>query len=99
LKLAYPFMTALALMILPGCGSSISSLCEDGCDCQGCSDRELDDCIDTFEDAERAAEDEGCADQFDDLLACYDDEFSCIDGEVDLDGCGPEQESLGDCVN
>lgn len=99
MKLAYPLITALALIVLPGCGPSISGLCEDTCDCVGCNDRDLDECIDTFEDAEKAAEDEGCGDQFDDLLACYDDEFACYDGDVDLDGCNHEEEDLLKCVN
>ena len=30
-----------------GCGYSASDYCNDACDCEGCSDNELDECIDT----------------------------------------------------
>jgi hypothetical protein len=82
------------------CGTSAASLCDEYCECEGCSDNELDECIDDIEDNERRADNEGCLDQYDDLLACYDDEGECRDGDdFDLDGCEPEARDLNDCLD
>lgn len=88
----------LVLSAAAGCGSSASSICDAGCDCTGCSDAERDSCIDDYEDLEKEAGQRGCDNQVDDYLACVDDELACIDGEVDLDGCGFEEEALSKCL-
>ncbi|WP_437680392.1 hypothetical protein [Sorangium sp. So ce131] len=99
MKLAYSFTLAVALAAIPGCGSSISGLCEDKCDCTGdCSPDDEDDCIDNLEDAERAAVEEGCEDQFDEAIACVESEFECRGGDVDIDGCSREGENLASCA-
>ena len=82
-----------------GCGGSIAGLCEEMCDCEGCSDEELDECIDELEDMEHAAEREGCEDQFDTALSCFSDEAECHGDDFDADGCEPELEDLDDCVD
>ncbi|WP_437736554.1 hypothetical protein [Sorangium sp. So ce1335] len=100
MKLASSFTVAVALALLPGCGSSISSLCEDKCDCTGdCSPDDLDDCIDNLEDIEREAEEQGCEDQFDAAMSCVEDEFACRSRGVDVDGCRPEIDNLGGCTD
>jgi hypothetical protein len=81
-----------------GCGGSASSLCNDLCDCTGCSDNELDDCVDDVEDQIKEAEDEGCSDQADAYIDCLSSEFECRDSEVDVDGCDSESEELGKCL-
>jgi hypothetical protein len=87
----------LAIAVLPGCGGYNGvDACDDSCNCQGCSDAEYAECVDTAEDQERRVEDEGCIDFYDDYLACAGDEFSCVNGKVDLDGCETE---LGRVVN
>ena len=89
---------ALGLGLL-GCGGSIAAICEEECDCEGCSDDELDECIDTAEDLEHFAENEGCEDQFDDVVSCVSDEGECRGDRYDTDGCEPELEDLQDCMN
>lgn len=90
---------ALALTIAQfGCGSSPSSICSEVCDCEGCSDSELDDCVDNLEDAEKQADDEGCSDQYGDFAACFADQLECRDGDIDADGCNSEAELLEDCL-
>ncbi|AUX41351.1 hypothetical protein SOCE26_027620 [Sorangium cellulosum] len=99
MKLAYSFTLAAALAAIPGCGGSISGLCEDKCDCTGdCSPNDEEDCIDNLEDAERAAVEEGCEDQFDEAIACVESEFECRGDDVDIDGCSREAENLGSCA-
>lgn len=92
-------LAVAATFTLTACGPSASSICEAGCDCEGCSDNELEDCIDDIEDLERAAENEGCADQYDEYLSCVDDELRCDGDDVDIDGCEFEANSLGKCMN
>lgn len=91
-------VTIVLALFWVGCGPSATSLCEDTCDCTGCSDSELTNCIDALEDAEKAAEDEGCSDQYSALQSCVADEFECIDGAVDADGCAQETENLIKCA-
>jgi len=83
---------------LAGCGSSASSYCNRACDCVGCSENEHDECIDDYEDAQKAADDEGCGDQFSAASSCLDDEFTCNDGDIDADGCNSENEALFKCL-
>ena len=77
-------------LLAPGCGASPASLCEQQCDCVGCSEAELAACIDDAEDVERRAYDRGCGDPYEAYVDCLDAEFQCLDGRVDADGCGPE---------
>lgn len=83
---------------LAGCGASASSICSDVCECTGCSEEEEKDCVDDVEDQQKAAEDEGCGDQGDEVLSCYADQLECRDSEVDLDGCESEEKSLNNCM-
>jgi hypothetical protein len=86
-------------LALAGCGSSAESLCDDICDCVGCSENEYDECVDEIDDVGRAAENEGCEDQYDDALACNQDEFRCDGDRVDIDGCGSEERRLAECLD
>ncbi len=83
---------------IAGCGPSASSYCGKICDCVGCSDPERADCIDSAEDTQKAAADEGCADQYNALFACADAEFSCVDGQIDDDGCISESKAYFTCM-
>ena len=81
-----------------GCGSSVNSLCNEVCDCVGCSEVEEQDCVDEGEDAQKTAEDEGCSDQLDEVYGCYGDQLECRESELDLDGCDSEEEALSECM-
>jgi len=82
--------------VLVGCGTSIADLCDDMCDCEGCSDAEYDECVDEGEEYEEAAEKAGCGDEFDDYVDCIGDSFSCDDGRFDADEeCVRELASCG----
>ena len=82
-----------------GCGTSANSLCNTICDCTGCSDDELNDCVDNIEDAEKEADDAGCSDQVSEYESCYSNEFECRDSRDITDGCASEAKSLGNCIN
>lgn len=83
--------------LAPGCGPSIGAYCDKACECMGCSQKERDDCTDNLDDAKRAAEHDGCSDQFNDYLSCVNEELECKDDRIEADGCETEAEALGKC--
>lgn len=92
-------VSLLAAQLGLGCGTSASAVCDEICDCIGCSENENADCVDEIEDAERAAENEGCEDQFDEFITCFDEEIECRSSEIDADGCEAEGKSLANCMD
>src|SRR5690242_7249809 len=94
------FLGASAVALGPaGCGPSSGSLCNKVCDCTGCSEVEQDDCVDTLDDARKAASKKGCGDKYDDYLSCIDGELTCVEDHLDADGCELEAEEVGECMN
>jgi hypothetical protein len=96
-----PTMKALmvfAAVVLSTAGCRHDS-CDEKCDCEGCSDREFDHCLDEFEDEERRADTRDCLPEWDDYLACVDDTARCDSkGEYKTD-CGPEHKDFKECVD
>ena len=86
--------TLVPLLIagLIGCSYGPEDYCQDLCDCTGCSDSELDECIDNAEDQYDDAVDEGCDDLADEYLSCLGEEAECRGDDFDADGC--EREAL-----
>lgn len=82
-----------------GCGTSSEAVCDQVCDCTGCSNREYDDCVDDLDDLERDAEDDGCTAEHDDLMDCLGDELDCDDDRVDIGRCDGELEDLAECLD
>ncbi|MCC6554575.1 MAG: hypothetical protein IT372_16470 [Polyangiaceae bacterium] len=77
-----------------GCGADCEGMCEDAKECEGAAD--TGDCAKACEDAEKAAEDKGCSDQYDDLLSCMDDQDDiCTAGT----GCTSEATAYGTCLS
>lgn len=90
---------SLALVVTTaGCGSSFEDLCDDACDCEGCSDATYDLCVDYGETYEELAEDYGCEDEFDDYIECLRDTATCIAGDYDLheEQCEHEWRTCGE---
>jgi hypothetical protein len=96
-------MRAITLWFLvlcaPACGPSEADVCDLKCDCEGCSDRQYDDCLDHLDDDLRRAEDRDCLDQWDDLLACQDDTGRCKGDDKFEDDCGHERDRFKNCVD
>jgi len=91
-------LLATALFVVPAC-STEESLCDDKCDCEGCSDRQYDDCVHDYESDERAADNRNCLDLYDDLVDCRADTGYC-DGGYDWEtDCGREKDRLKDCID
>ncbi|WP_156338346.1 hypothetical protein [Chondromyces crocatus] len=81
-----------------GCRSAVGTICDTKCDCEGCSNREYNECIDDVERDERRAVNRRCADEFDEWVACVDDTATCRGRDYD-DRCGPERRDLRDCMD
>lgn len=89
------------LWLLPACGSDLAGLCDDWCSCEGCSDREYDNCVEDADDTERKADREGCNAELGDYAACLADNSSCHgnDFKIDHGDCRHEADDLHDCIN
>ena len=79
------------------CGSTEDDVCSAKCDCEGCSDREYDDCVNRFDDDANRADRYDCADLYDRWLDCQDQTGYCHAGDYSSD-CGPEEHSFENCV-
>lgn len=90
LRLSLVLAPFALLLTSAGC-SSQKDLCDKVCDCQGCSDGELQSCYDQAERDELAAEQADCSSEYADLIACGNDAFECVDDKPDYgDECTSE---------
>jgi hypothetical protein len=86
-------MLAMALFAV-GCGADCESLCEDAKECDG-AEQDVD-CAKSCEDAQKAAEDAGCEDEYDDVVSCAGDQDDIC--KPDADACKSESEAFGKCL-
>lgn len=96
--LAFLLLLAPALTA-PACGgASISDICERVVECEGGGADAVDDCIEEAEELQDQAEALGCGSEFDEFLACADDELTCGDDEATAEACDAEVEALNECA-
>ena len=81
-----------------GCGGPVQEICQAECDCEACPDDAYDACIDNGKRIEDDAEEAGCRTQFESYSACAETNYSCNDGDFDINGCGSEKFELTSCV-
>ena len=89
-------LSVLGLLAV-ACASDIESYCEGKIDCEGGTDRHIDECIVDLEDKEDRAYRLGCDDYWDELMACRDDTAICRGAEWDTD-CGREKDRYESCM-
>src|SRR4051812_33395274 len=87
-----------ALGLAAGCSVTSGSICNDMCDCIGCSDSELDDCIGGADQIRQKADDKGCGDQYSTWLGCVSDQLWCREDKIDADGCETEAKEASKCM-
>ncbi|WP_438030541.1 hypothetical protein [Sorangium sp. So ce233] len=95
---ALHLIVALTCLFTAGCGRLESDLCDYKCDCEGCSDREYDECLDRYDYRYEDADRRGCLDRYDELIACEDDTGICRDYKWDI-SCKAERDALDRCLN
>jgi hypothetical protein len=81
-----------------GCGNSAANVCQAKCDCEGCSDDDLEHCIAEADGDGKAAEFEGCPELFSELVACETQTGVC-DGTHYETSCHDEAERLKHCLD
>jgi hypothetical protein len=96
-RLAPLFMFAISATAYAACGgTSPRALCQDACDCMGCSNSELEECVEELEDAQEYAEKEGCSDEFDSYLDCLSG-FQCDGDDIEVpDECEDLEDDLNE---
>jgi hypothetical protein len=82
---------------LPGCRTDAEAVCDNKCECEGCSDQSLDDCYFDALSKEREADGEGCLDFYDELKACEYDTGFCKSGNDYETACKTEKERYDNC--
>ena len=93
------FLGLLALAsMLTMCDSLAVDYCDAKCDCEGCSDRQFDDCVRDREYDEDRAYDRGCGVEWDDWAACVVDTYYCHRDHLEHD-CKREHDDWKDCVH
>jgi hypothetical protein len=82
-----------------GCHRSIESICRQSCECQPCTDADLEDCIDRANKAQEAALKKDCDTKLDAYLTCVDDHLSCQNGAgPGTTACVKQEQALIDCT-
>jgi len=84
--LGFVVLSFAAAMSSGGCSDPGSSYCSVRCACDGCSQRERDDCVDDVDDAERLADFDGCADVYAEYVDCYVSEGFCSEKKAWVSG-------------
>jgi hypothetical protein len=97
---------ALALFLVPvvsiACGGGANQLCADVCDCEGCSDKELEDCNEAADELEEDVAREECTAELDAMLSCWREQSECDnddDYEIDFNDCDDEADDFIDCCD
>ena len=83
---------------LTGCGSpSISTICQDQCNCHACTAAEFQKCVASGEEIQKLADQLGCSGVFDDSLSCFHDNMSCTTTPDKI--CEPEDTAVNACLS
>ena len=80
-----------------GCDPEVRA-CNRKCDCERCSDREFDECLDDLDDRWEDADRRNCRPEYRDLLRCENATWVCDDGDYETD-CGPERRDFRNCID
>lgn len=89
----------MTMLVAPGCGSPINSVCKAQCDCLGCNDSALQNCIDQGKAEQKVADNLGCGGLFDDAAACVQKNGVCFPGpQYKVTGCDTQQQKLQNCT-
>jgi hypothetical protein len=93
-------LLALGAELGVGCGGGPDGgVCGLRCECEGCSNRDYNDCIDNAELDARRSDQRGCFDFYDELLACESATYICRNDDHFETACGPERDRWQRCIN
>lgn len=80
-----------------GCGASAESYCNARCDCNGCSDRDYEECLYDYDRDVDYADRRGCGPEWDEYAACVEDYYAYDCGYGGY-SCGLEQNRYFNCA-
>jgi hypothetical protein len=96
----------LSIALLPaafaigGCSGNAVLICDEVCDCEDCSDREYDDCVNDYEAQIDTADVYGCIDDADAYWECAIEHYDCIDRHWTPGGqCASDGDDLNHCLD
>jgi len=87
----------LFTFVLPACRTDAETVCDDKCNCEGCSNQALDNCYSDALNQEREANAKGCLNFYDDLQACQSSTGFCKSGKDYETSCKTEKERYDNC--
>lgn len=92
-------LLALGAQMGVGCSGPDGGICAARCDCEGCSPRDYDDCLDRADDDARVADQRGCYRFYDEFVACQNATYSCRGGDKFETDCGSEFSRWKNCID
>ncbi len=100
MKFVLMYLVALGVptLLASGCTSSEEEICEAKCDCKGCSDRDFNGCVDDYDQDLRKADGFGCADLYDDWVACQQETYVCRGTDFDT-SCSRPKDRFKNCID
>ena len=92
-------LAALGSLVLAACRYSGDDLCDDACDCIGCSESRRNGCYREADRCDESAADLGCGDFHAELLECAAKTGQCEPSPLRYRAsCDPERQRLASCM-
>ncbi|MFO0589267.1 MAG: hypothetical protein U0441_17145 [Polyangiaceae bacterium] len=95
--LAAALLSGVALAA-QGCGSASAAYCNNACECETCTDKSRQECVDYIENSRDNAVVAGCEARFDEVIGCLTGQ-SCKGSKIDETGCATEIGSMNGCAD
>lgn len=73
-------------------------VCQLICDCVGCGQDDVQDCVQSFSDLQQQAVETGCEQELNTAYACYEGTLTCENG-LDFTECEPLIEAFNECMD
>ena len=93
----------MGVIWLAGCGGpDHEAFCQKSEDCRDGNEKDVAACVATLDYAEEVSSDQGCSDEYDALIACYDEHASCQGNNYQLKDqrdCQVETNAFGHCAD
>ena len=90
--------TGLFVLLVPQGCVEYSTYCSNLVDCAGGNDKDKSACADTLEGEEDTAKDYGCADQFDAMQTCRENNSTCANRNYGTAACDAQKSAYENCV-
>ena len=85
------------VLVASACGDA-EDICASFCDCENCTDAELDACISDFRNQQDSAEAADCGDEYGTYMECVDHSWTCVAEVVVVEGCDEQFDAYAQCL-